>query len=491
MIRSVLRCGLAAAATVALTAAPGGATVHAAPSPEVVTSPNVTFIQNIPLPVTGIGGAVVGNRFYLTSYVDVEIFDISDPANPTLLGKVPVNIERENEEVSTNGRILAVGSSMGCQYYTPGEPLGAADGRWEGTPVSCLELFDVRDPANPSLLTHVMGAGQHTITCIFDCQYMWGQYGGEVVDTRHVFDAGHPAPIIGNWLDNLPTLPVDCPGGQGDDTTTHTCNLSKAQCHNVTEVAPGLLFAACQPLLLLSVRPEDGGSVTHPKLLMYGLGGRGGFVHGVQWPGGGTDTFALVGGETNGTPRCDQQLSLPAVFATWVRSSPTTLREVGELALHDGTYSDGNPPVHTLGCSVHWFHPHPTFHNGGLVTLAAYDNGNRFARVLPDGTITEVGYFNRPNSATWASYWMPDQRTVYVVDDYRGFDVIRYTGDLFPGGAASAPGSPTAAIGATAPAGGTTPNTAAVRPGAAAAAAVAMGLLAGLRGTRRRRAAGR
>jgi hypothetical protein len=252
------------------------------------------------------------------------------------------------------------------------------------------------------------------------------------------------------------------------------------------------MFAACQPILLLSVRPQDGGSVTHPKLLMYGLGGRGGFVHGVQWPNHGTDAFALVGGETNGTPRCDQTVSLPAVLATWVRSGPSTLRELGEFTLHDGTYTDGNPPAHTLGCSVHWFHPHPTFHNGGLVSLAAYDNGNRFVRVKPDGSITEVGWFNRPNASTWASYWAPDQRTVYVVDDYRGFDVIRYTGDLYAGSAGSAVAGSSATGGGTggspeAAGSATTPNTAA-SGAATGVGAAAVALLLSLRLSARRRA---
>ena len=477
-------------ATAVLAAGLSGA-VHAGADPDVFTSPNVTFIRNIPLPTTGIGGKVLGNRFYLTSYVDVEIFDISNPADPQLLGKVPVNVERENEEVATNGQVLAVSSSMGCQYYTPGEPPAPADGRWEGTPVSCLELFDVRDPHNPTLLTHLMGAGQHTSTCVYDCQYIWGQYGGEVTDLTHIWDPGHPVKIVGNWIDNLPRLPVDCPGGNGDDPATHTCDLSKSQCHNVSEIAPGLMFAACQPLLLLSTRAADGGTVTHPKLLRYGLGGRGGFVHGVQWAQGGDDSFALVGGETNGTPLCDQGALPPAVLATWVRSGPNTIKEVGELALHDGTYTDGNPPAHTLGCSVHWFHLHPTFHNGGLVSLAAYDNGNRFVQVKPDGQLLDVGWFIRPNAATWASYWAPDQRTVYVVDDYRGFDVVRWNGSFYvpaaagQNSAAAGPASGPAAVEAASVS--STPNTVAAGPAAGTASSIGALILGAFAVGRRRR----
>ena len=484
---------LASTAVVVGGLAAGQGRVVARAAPGVFMSSNVGFVKNIPTGAAAIGGRVIGNRFYLTSYQDVEIFDISTPTDPKLLGSVPVNVERENEEVTTNGKVLAVSSSMGCQYMTPSDQPAPADGRWEGTPVSCLELFDVRDPAHPTLLTHVMGAGQHTSTCIYDCQYIWGQYGGEVTDLRHLFDANHPAPIIGNWMDNLPTIPVRCPNTGGDQAATHSCNLAKIQCHNVTEVAPGLMFAACDPVLLLSVRPEDGGTVTHPRLLSYGIIPDGRFIHGTQWARGGQDRFALVGGETNGVPRCDRQTN--AAFMTWVRDPAGVLREVAEFHLSDGTYSDGNPPVHTLGCSVHWFHEHPTFHDGGLVSLAAYDNGNRFVQVKPDGKIVDQGFFTRVNAATWASYWAPDQRTVYVVDDYYGLDVVRWNGPFYvpaSGTAAAQVTAPTSAPAAAAAApADSLPTTAAPRlvlSWVDAALVVVSAVAAGVASLRRRRA---
>ena len=101
-----------------------------------------------------------------------------------------------------------------------------------------------------------------------------------------------------------------------------------------------------------------------------------------------------------------------------------------------GNYLDGNPPdgSYHLGCSVHWFEPHPTFRNGGVVAMASYENGTRFQKIGSDGQITEVGFFEPLGGATSAPHWAPDGRTVYEIDYQRGIDVLRYDGPLYIGG---------------------------------------------------------
>jgi len=133
---------------------------------------------------------------------------------------------------------------MGCQYLDANDSPAPADGRWEGTPVSCLELFDVRDPKNPTLLTHVMGAGQHTSTCIYDCSYIWGQYGGEVTDLRHIFEPRPPR------ADHRGTGWTTCPPSRSAVRRTATlpwsfCDLKEGPVPQRVETAPGLMFAAC------------------------------------------------------------------------------------------------------------------------------------------------------------------------------------------------------------------------------------------------------
>jgi hypothetical protein len=67
------------------------------------------------------------------------------------------------------------------------------------------------------------------------------------------------------------------------------------------------------------------------------------------------------------------------------------LRMKDEFIVGNGSTNEGRYPAST--CSTHWFEVHPTFRNGGLVTLAYYDNGTRFIEVKKNGQIKEVGWF--------------------------------------------------------------------------------------------------
>ncbi len=49
---------------------------------------------------------------FVTSGKNISIYDISDPASPKSLGGMKANIAWENEEVPTNGEVLAVASDF-------------------------------------------------------------------------------------------------------------------------------------------------------------------------------------------------------------------------------------------------------------------------------------------------------------------------------------------------------------------------------------------
>jgi hypothetical protein len=191
-------------------------------------------------------------------------------------------------------------------------------------------------------------------------------------------------------------------------------------------------------MYLLSVRPQEGGSVTAPVVLGSASHADKRFVHGVEWPQRGTDRIMLSGGETNFEPTCGDSNGAFSTFrVTGHRQRKPTFTFADEVRPVAGNYLDGNPPQGTyhLGCSVHWFEPHPTFHDGGLVALASYENGTRFKRVDSDGKISEVGFFEPLGGATSAPHWAPDGRTVYAIDYQRGIDVLRWNGPLYVPGA--------------------------------------------------------
>jgi hypothetical protein len=201
-------------------------------------------------------------------------------------------------------------------------------------------------------------------------------------------------------------------------------------------------MTACQPFHVLSVREEDGGSITDPKVLAVGAHEDGRFIHSARWPRGGEDKFALLGGETNFNPRCsegtdpnDAEADENAAFEVFDNSDTYETGEFGpqtdEVRPTNGTYVDGKSPANHLGCSVHWFQEHPTFKNGGLVALAEYEQGVRFLQITSKGKIVEQGFWQPLGGSTSSPKWAPDGKTVYAIDYERGIDVLRWKGDHY------------------------------------------------------------
>jgi len=384
---------------------------------DYVASPDVQFIRSIKTAADGVGARVVGNFLYVTTTKDLEIYDISTPDDPKMLGSFTIDIEFENEQVPTNGEVLGISGQT--PSVTGG---GLCPSFYPTTPSGCLVLFDVRDKAKPQQVATVLGAGDHTSTCILDCTYMYGS-SGSIVDLRGVLGPDHTARKLDtNWIAYLKS--------QG--------HPFYASCHHQTEVRPGIILTACDPMYVLSVRPQDGGSIERPAVLGSAdfLGApddQKRFVHSGEWAQGGTDPIMLSGGETNFEPTCGDTNGAFSTFRVSGRKNRPTFTFADQVRPVAGNYVDGNPPQGTyhLGCSVHWFQPHPSFSGGGLVAMASYENGTRFKRIDSAGKISEAGFFEPLGGATSAPHWAPDGRTVYAIDYQRGIDVLRWNGPLY------------------------------------------------------------
>src|SRR4051794_21811273 len=398
---AAIACGLLA------TAAPAPAAV----GPDYVTSDNVEYVRSIKLDVGQTTGArIIGNRLYVTGAKDMSIYDISKPEDPQPLGTLHVNIAWENEEVPTNGKILGISNDWFDLMPSCGT---------EGlTQLHCLQLFDVRDPANIKELPAVPQNGDHTSECVLDCRYMYGS-AGSITDLRGVLDGAQPKDL-GDWR----------PAINAQLKARGLPNVSS--CHHVREVKPGYLFAACQPYVYMRVvsRHGDDASITNPKLLVSGGNADGRFVHSVRWPRQGEDKFAFQGGETNFKGHCDGTTNgaLATLDASTAHRTGRFSKPLSEYRPKNGTYADGNVPANATGCSIHWFQEHPSFHDGGLVALAAYDNGTRFLQITPKGKIIEQGYFQPLGFETSSPKWVPGTDIVYSIDYARGIDVLRWKG---------------------------------------------------------------
>ena len=418
-MKSTFRRGAAAALLALAVAVPAAS---AQTTGDSVQSDNVEHVGNLREVGAGVGATIIGDKMYVTSTHGLFIYDIkSNPADPPNIGKATFDVQFENEEVPTNGKILGISSDTFCVVADPGGIGNSGTAATRGS----LAIYDVSNPESVKLLTNIPGAGDHTSACLLDCTYMYGST-GSIVDLR---DPAKGKLLETNWQDVLTE--------QGWEQTQ--------SCHHVREITPGIILGSCQPLLLMSVRAKDGGSPEHPILMSTGVNEDSRFIHSSRWPRSGTDKFVLVGGEQNATtatqqdPSCNDKVS---AFMTWdgskvangsgdfVKGSAFSL--IDEVRPVNGTVQDGHSAYNILGCSVHWFEEHPTFHDGGLVALAEYENGTRFEQIEPGGKIVEQGYFLPTSGSTSAPHWNPfDPTIVYTVDYTRGVDILKYKGDFY------------------------------------------------------------
>jgi hypothetical protein len=375
--------------------------------PDWVSSDNVEYLGSIKQDVGLTTGAkVVGNRLYVTSGKNISIYDISKPETPVALGSMKVNTAWENEEVPTNGKVLAVASD----FYSV-----TASCMSQMAVTGCIQFFDVRDPANIKEVGAVPIAN-HTAECVLDCQWFYGR-AGTIVDARGILD-GKPPTVAGNWITELKAQGVD----------------SKS-CHHVREIRPGVVLTACRPFAVITVNPEDapGASPAHPKVLYTGESDA--FVHSARWPRSGRDKFVLIGGETNFTGQCNGSNGEFRTYSAEAVNDGKSNKFDGPLArlqpAGNGTYVDGKPVANHLGCSVHWFQEHKTFKNGGLVALSEYEDGVRFLQVKPDGKIEEQGFFEPLGGSSSSPKWAPSGDVVYSLDYDRGIDVVRWKGQHY------------------------------------------------------------
>ena len=338
-----------------------------------LSAKGVEFVKNIPTQADTPGGRLHDGFFYLTTERDLVIYDVKDAANPVEVGRLLWGRNFETpyfpeEDVDTNGKILITSNK------------------------NAIEVYDVADKRNPKLLSTLAGSPQHTISCVLDCTWAYGS-AGSIVDLR---DPAAPK-LAGSW----------------------TSANRVTQTHDVTEVAPGMVLTASQPVHLLDARDP-----AKPKSIAT-RADAGHFQHATLWPRKMADRFALVGGEASG-PNCAMNQS--ATFQTYdMRGFDETkqFKLADRFRVLPGNVVDGRAPDSTY--CVHWFDTHPSYKNGGLVAISWYEHGTRLVDIDGEGKITEVGHVLSPGSSASAAYWI-SKDIFYVADYNRGLDVFRYTG---------------------------------------------------------------
>ena len=348
------------------------------PTPGGFASDNIEWVGHVPFDaVTATGARIVGKYMYVTSWRNFSIYDVSDPAAPELVSTRPFGFEFENEDVSTDGKIMLFSESL---------------------PRNILHIWDVEDKSNPVPLADLPNAGDHTMTCILRCEWAYGS-DGTIVDLRN------PA---------KPRIAAS----RTDKNNWHAQTGIMDDAHDVEEFKNGFLITSThsEPFQLLDVRDP-----MQPKVLARGAHPRpGGWIfHSGAWPNQGRDNFVLMEGEGTNGP------FLTYDARKWKKTR--TFNLIDTYTVPSGNYANGRS--RDSGESSHWFSAHPRFKNGGLVVAGWYSHGTRLLKVLPNGKIRESGYFLPYGANTFSAYWASD-RIIYAVDLNRGIDILRYTGKL-------------------------------------------------------------
>ena len=356
----------------------GLASAGAGPTPGGFTSDNLTYIRHVPFDMaTATGARAIGKYLYVTSWRNFSIYDISDPLNPTLLNTTPFGFAFENEDVSTNGEIMLFSESL---------------------PRNILHIYDVEDKTNPVKITELVGAGDHTMTCILKCRYAYGS-DGTIVDLR---DPSEPKFIA----------------RRSDANSWHRQTGLIGDAHDVEEFKNGFVITSpiSDALQLLDVRDP-----AHPKVLARGPhpDPSAWLFHSGAWPREGKDAFVLMEGEGSDGP------FLTYDARGWRKDK--TFELIDSYTVEAGTFVDGRS--NDANESSHWFSYNPRFRNGGLVVVGWYSQGMRLLRVQPTGKIKEEGYFLPYAGSTFASYWITED-VIYNVDLNRGIEILQYTGKL-------------------------------------------------------------
>lgn len=359
----------------------------------LVESKNFRLIGNVPLGGVAVSGQVVGDTYFVASWqTGLYSYDVSDPEEPKLLDHLPEEIQaNEDEDLATNGKILLL------SQFNREDPLNR------------LRVIDVSDPTDMKVIATVPGAGGHTIECLFDCKWAYGSSSGlgnagPIVDLR---DPAKPRLLKSDWTEATEGIPA----------------------HDVTEVRPGLVVTSSMPMFVL-----DTTDPAHPRAIMKTPEAFPNTTHNNIWPRGGKDRFLFSASEGVNNGRCELYGDDGKTLQAW---DTTRWRERGFAPA--GTYTltngEGHPLVDALGvqgCSAHWAHEHPSFHNGGLVAMAAYSQGVRLLDVSSEGKIREVGWFLKDVQGAIDVEWVTD-RILYVIEDGAGigsFDIVEYTGKL-------------------------------------------------------------
>ena len=347
------------------------------------TSPGVSVVGSIP--ERGVVSArAVGHHLYVSALTGVSIYDIANPRAPVRVGRLELP-NAQNEDVDVGSGIMLVSD----------DPVG---GR------GALHVIDVRDPANPRLLSSFRtwtpgifdfgsppprrrGIG-HTASCIQDCRFAWlagSPAGIDIVDLR---DPARPR-LARRFAAR------EAAGAAG----THDVQVDGSGLAWVAGGNGTAAYDVSNPLRPRLVRRTNRRGSRPPlnDLIHHNSQRLSRDVVAI------TEEAFGVGCRGAGT------------LQTWRVSGRRRMTPLDSFGVERDRSS-------ALLCSAHYFDA-----RDGLIAQGFYEQGVRLIDARRPGRLRQVGYYVSRPGLFWGALFAPTDpagSTVYALDHSRGIDIL-------------------------------------------------------------------
>lgn len=420
--------------------APAGP-AHSEGQPAVIpiSSDNVEFVANFPLPAA-IGGHFQkretpnGARtyFFATGLGGLQVFDATNPKLPIQIGSLQIpHYENEDVDLSGNTLLISGDGDFNSQLYVidvsiPESPRQRGSLRWRNDPARWGN-------ARPG----------HIASCILDCKYAWvtGANGKATGESGWVavVDLTQDAPRLVTAFQSLAGKP--------------NAVFKRGTIHDVNEDGRGLVWlTGSGGISAVSIGGPKGGTPEAPVPIAHNdAAGLNNFIlHNSiraspdlvlvteeDWE----HTLGFGTGAPPAARKPNSCTEYQGRFETYrYDEGAQTITPIAQFKPEylNPTQINGRSPVQAV-CSSHWF----DYRADGLVATGWYNQGVRFLDVTDPSNIGQVGWWLPPGATVWASYFHPDDSSiVYVADNARGLDIIhKCEGRCRNGGAISTPAS--------------------------------------------------
>ena len=398
---------------------------HQQPGNTVVSVPLADGVRHVGGDNTSTGGHVVveGNRLYVGAYgLGMRIFDISDRANPKLIGKYMPGVRADAvpDAAVFDGRHIATLNGT--------RRVSSTELRTDKT-----EFLDVTDPANPKLLWTFVGPadGEAHNGDVADARRLWLASGGAGVNGLRIYDlnpllGATPAAPTNLFRGNPVTLWEQSPYRNGRPVGaafTHTHDLEVYLDHPVRQ--PDGSYAARDIVLLAEGGNylDNGGNtgsvfvidITDPRnpvVLYRWLHERGDshhpirYHHEVQFLD--SDPSVILVTDEDMHNGCGNAGGITAVRLS---DDLTSGKELSEWFIPAGTPA----PV----CSVHVFSSKKK-----VAFFGSYNAGLQVVDYRNPAAPKRIGQYIAPGATSWGAQYHAGY--VYVGDMTRGLDVFEY-----------------------------------------------------------------